>query len=165
MSYQDFVNKYNGKPVDFDGQLGIQCMDLYQQYNKDVVGGPHIPSNAKDVWNNYPKDKYDRIANTPNGVPQKGDVMIWNGNVGGGYGHIGMFNEGNVWRFSSFDQNWIIKNAHIQEHNYTNLIGWLHPKTQSGPVGDDVLVNRIQAIVNGSGSPKDKIIQIRQALS
>ena len=135
MSIQEFFDKYNGKLVDFDGFYGGQCMDVYQQYNKEVVGGPHIPANAYEVWDRYPTDFYHRIDNAPEGVPQKGDVVIWNRNTGGGYGHIAVFSEGDANSFISFDQNWPVGSVcHLQSHNYNNVIGWLTPKNLPQPL-------------------------------
>ena len=132
MTFDEFLTKYNGKLVDFDGFYGGQCMDLYQQYNREVISGPHIPANAYQVWDNYPKDFYDKIENTPEGMPQKGDVVIWNQNTGGGFGHIAIAtgNETDTTSmFESFDQNWPIgSTCHYQRHSYNSVYGWLRPK-------------------------------------
>ena len=34
MTLEEFVNKYIGRKVDFDGAYGAQCVDLFRQYNK-----------------------------------------------------------------------------------------------------------------------------------
>lgn len=164
MTVQQFFDQWNGRGVDFDKYYGFQCMDLAQQYNKDVVGGSFLSgAAAKDVWNTYPQDKYTRISNTPTGVPVKGDIIIWGTGVGP-YGHIAVFSSGDVNQFTSFDQNWPVNSlCHYQQHNYNGVLGWLHPKV-SQPVGDDVLVSKIQAEVNGSDSPHDKIVKVKQIL-
>lgn len=78
MTLQEFIKRYSGKGVDFDGSYGYQCMDLYRQYVKDVLQAPQSPpANAKDVWSNYRSDVFERIENTPAGVPEAGDVIIW----------------------------------------------------------------------------------------
>ena len=128
MTIQEFFDKWNGKGVDYDGFYGFQCMDVYQQYNKEVIGSPHIPSNAYQVWDKYPKDFYDRIDNQPDNFPQKGDVVIWNNQTGGGYGHIAVCSSADADSFISFDQNWPVGSVcHFQTHNYNNVYGWLHP--------------------------------------
>ncbi len=38
MTFQEFLEKYNGRSVDFDGWFGFQCMDLMHQYIHDVLG-------------------------------------------------------------------------------------------------------------------------------
>lgn len=41
--------------VDYDGAWGDQCVDLVQQYNKVIVGGPFLTGQAaKDIWETYP---------------------------------------------------------------------------------------------------------------
>jgi len=130
MTIDDFFNKYNNKGIDFDGYYGFQCMDLYQQFNKEVVGGPHIAANAADVWTKYPKDLYVKVTNAANNFPIKGDVVIWNKNAGGGFGHIAVCYTGDSNKFVSFDQNWPIGSVcHFQSHSYTHVFGWLRPKS------------------------------------
>lgn len=134
MKYDDFLKKYTDKPIDFDGAYGNQCMDLYRMYVQEVLGFPQSPSvtGAADVWTTYLPEYYDKISNSPNGVPQKGDIVIWNKKAGGGYGHIAIFIEGSVDKFTSFDQNFPTGSyCHRQEHSYTNVYGWLHPKQQT----------------------------------
>lgn len=129
MTYTDFKNKYNGKGIDFDGYYGFQCMDLAHQYATEVVGKDFAPAPAaKDVWNQN-IDGYDKIPNTPDGVPQQGDIVIWGTGVGA-YGHIAVFDHGDANSFVSFDQNWPLGSlCHLQNHNYNGVLGWFHPKT------------------------------------
>lgn len=130
MDINIFFKKYNGKGVDFDGSFGDQCVDLYQQYNKDVVGGNIVHGNAVDFWTAYPTAFYTQIGNTPNNVPQEGDVMIWGTKVGQ-YGHIAIYHKGDVNIFESFDQNWPVgSTCHFQSHSYNGVLGWLRPKPQ-----------------------------------
>jgi hypothetical protein len=82
MTYQEFVDKWNNKGCDWDSYYGFQCMDLAHQYAHDVVGHDFAPAPAaKDVWNQSPEG-YDKIKNTPDGIPQKGDIIIWGIGVG-----------------------------------------------------------------------------------
>lgn len=143
MTVDDFFNKYNGKLVDFDGFYGGQCMDLYQTFNELVVGAFHIPSDAHAVWDNYPINFYTKITNTPEGVPQKGDVVIWGKSSKLPFGHIAIFMEGNVNTFNSFDQNWPIgSKCHLQGHDYTGVIGWLRPnKLMEKPQKGEIVMN------------------------
>ena len=129
MTFEDFIKKYDGKKIDYDGFYGAQCMDLYRQYVKEVLVFPQSPGveGAKDVWNTYLKNKYTRVVNTDEGVPDKGDIVIW-GSGAGTYGHIAIFIEGTTGSFKSFDQNWPVGSpCHIQGHYYSNVLGWLKP--------------------------------------
>lgn len=130
MTLEDFIKKYNGKYVEISGSTArFQCVDLANLYLREVLSLPIIAwTNAID----FPKkagDKYDYILNTPEGVPQRGDLVVFDGK----YGHISIFVEGNTKRFTSFDQNFPTGSpAHLHEHNYTNprVLGWLRPKPQ-----------------------------------
>lgn len=86
---QGFINQYNNKYLDFDGQYGAQCVDLFNYYNKGFVGGGFIGgvNGAKDMWSNRQMDQnYVRLNRSAR--PQMGDVAIWDGQYGGGFGHV-----------------------------------------------------------------------------
>jgi hypothetical protein len=142
MTFQDFLEKYNGKYIDFDGYYGAQCMDLEHQYCLEVLGiGDHTvlaaPS-AKEVYNNFPTVKgnelFEQIGNTPTNTPQEGDIMFWGS---GTWGHVAVFVEGDANSFRSFDQNYPTGSpCHIQNHiNYTGVLGWLRFKGH--PIADN----------------------------
>jgi Skp family chaperone for outer membrane proteins len=136
MTVDQFVEKYLGKKIDFDGAYGGQCVDLFRQYVKEVLELPQPKgvNGAAEFWTGYDNDpnlknNYEKIANTPTGVPQKGDVMLWNKKAGGGFGHVSVFLSGNVDTFVSFDQNWPTLSVCTKtNHNYTNVYGWLRAK-------------------------------------
>lgn len=129
ITLSEFVSKYKGKLVDFDNAYGGQCVDLYRQYVKEVLGLPQTPTvaGAKDIWNGA-TNGFDKIANTPDGFPLPGDVMIW-GSKYGPYGHVAIATEANTSTFTCFSQNdpsgslCVIKTY----SNWTPLLGWLHP--------------------------------------
>lgn len=130
MTLDQFISKYNNQILDWDKAFGGQCMDLYRFYVHEVLSFPQSPPvpGAKDVWNNYLTDRFDRIENTPTGVPEKGDVVIWGTKIGE-FGHIAIFVEGTATKFNSFDQNFPVgTKCHIQSHTYTGVLGWLRPK-------------------------------------
>ncbi len=151
MSFQDFLLRWNGKYIDTDNAYGAQCMDLMHSYCIEVLGlaDPRIlaaPS-AKDVYNNFENltghDHFERIANTPMGIPKEGDIMLWGF---GQYGHVAIFIEGNTNRFKSFDQNSPIGSpCHVQEHNYNGCLGWLHFKGQSSQ--NDIVLQQSNAFI------------------
>ena len=137
MYLADFFKKYNNKKIDYDKAYGAQCVDLFRQFNKEVLGisQPKGVNGAKDFWSNYSKDanlynNFSKIANTPSFVPQFGDIAIW-GN--GTYGHIAICTgKGDVNKFESFDQNYPTGSAcHYVTHNYSGFLGVLRPKNQN----------------------------------
>ena len=91
MKIDEFITKYMGKKVDFDGAYGAQCVDLFRQYCQDVLGLPHTGSvdGAKDL--------YEKYSNLPNEVKYferfsrgvvTGDVVIWGPTEKNPYGHV-----------------------------------------------------------------------------
>lgn len=129
MSFDEFINKYDGKAIDWDGNYGPQCVDLYRQYVKEVLSFPQSPPvpGAKDIWDTYLPEYFKRIENTPTGVPEKGDVVIFGTGLGR-YGHVSIFIEGTTSKFTSFDQNYPLGSlCHRQGHTYSGVIGWLTP--------------------------------------
>jgi hypothetical protein len=133
MTLSQFISTYNGKSgVGNTPDNKGQCVGLAMVYIADK-GYPHIWGHAKDIFANAPTSHYDKLINTPTGVPQPGDIIIWNGNVGGGFGHIAIVTSANVNSFTSLDQNWSVTGGcRIENHNYANVIGWLRfkPLTQ-----------------------------------
>lgn len=136
MTLNEFIAKWTGKTVDFDGVYPSQCMDLAHQYVLDVLGITDrtviaAPS-AYQVYSNFKWEQYfDRIANTPFNVPQSGDLIVWGQGLGT-HGHIAIFVSGNVYKFTSFDSNFPLGSLPRKvEHDYSAVLGWLHPKAQS----------------------------------
>lgn len=131
ISFDSFINKWDWKPIDFDGQYGYQCMDLMHQYLKECYGlsGDVLRApTALQAWLNGDRH-FTRVKNTWWNIPQKGDLMFWSGKINGGAGHVAVFKEGNVWSFNSFDQNWPAGTyCHLQKHIYKGVVGWLRKK-------------------------------------
>lgn len=132
MTLGEFFDKYEGKYVDFDGEWGAQCVDIVRQYIKEVLEFPQPPPviGAADLWESYLADFFEQVPNTPTGVPKAGDIIIWNRKLGNGYGHVAIASgTGNTAGFTSFDQNYPLGTpCHFQDHNYSSVTGWLHPK-------------------------------------
>lgn len=137
MTFTEFISKYNGKYIDTDNAYGGQCMDLMHQYCVEMLGIGDLsvlaaPS-AKAVFETFSTIKghefFEQIINTPEGVPQEGDIVFW-GNAP--YGHVAIFVEGGTNSFKSFDQNYPTGSpCHIQGHTYSSVVGWLRFKQDS----------------------------------
>lgn len=145
MNTKEFIDKYNGKKIDWDGAYGGQCVDLFRQYVHEVLAlsQPKSVTGAADFWTNYDSDpalknNFDKIANSATFVPIEGDLMIWNKKAGGGFGHISVCTDkGDVNGFESFDQNWkTISVCELISHVYTNVYGVLRPKNQPPEASD-----------------------------
>lgn len=128
MTLQEFIDKWSGKYLEVAGSDNAlnQCVDLANGYIRDVLGFPIIEwTNAID----FPSkggSNYTYIKNTPEGVPKKGDLVIWQPSPG----HIAVFLDGDTSTFRSFDQNFPTgSQCHIQSHTYENVIGWMSPNS------------------------------------
>lgn len=132
MSLEEFIKKYIGKKVDFDGAFGAQCVDLFRQYNKDVWGNPHTGAveGAKDLFLNYKKMpeevKYLKIVKTP----FVGDVVVFDATSANKYGHVGII-VGSVSNetFLVFEQDGFKQDgAKIGIRDKSNILGYLRKK-------------------------------------
>jgi len=134
MNLTEFIKKYEKKTVDFDGAYGGQCVDLFNKYLVDVLGITN-PIQIFPVASAYQIFGYAKsnsnfvcIENSPTAIPMAGDIMIWNQGVGP-HGHVGIFVEGDVMSFRSFEQNWNgVQKCVIVNHPYDHVTGWLRPK-------------------------------------
>ena len=141
ITFEQFIEKWLGKKADFDGAYNGQCVDLFRFYVQEVLGLPQPKgvSGAKNFWTNYESDPslknyYEKIPNTPSNIPKNGDVVFWNEKAGGGYGHVAMWIEGDVNKFTSFDQNWPTLSVCTKTvHDYKNVYGWFRPKVTNPP--------------------------------
>lgn len=129
MNLDEFVSKYIGKKVDFDGAFGAQCVDLFRKYNEEVGGNPHTGAveGAKEIWTNYNKldeKKYFKKVRSP----KPGDVVVWDGTPTNKYGHVAIFISKCDNKIIVFEQNGITqKGAELQIRD-TNYLGILRFK-------------------------------------
>ena len=80
----EWVNKYLGKGVDYDGAYGVQCVDLVKSFVKNVLGvKPQSIGNAIEYYNkrnssSYLTKNFNWIGYKKGFVPQKGDICVFN---------------------------------------------------------------------------------------
>lgn len=136
MTFDEFVKKYNGTSIDYDGTAGAQCVDLAKMYCKKVLdikcGAFGNAENWYNGFNNIPtlKNNFERIANTPSFVPQRGDLCIFDKTSTNKYGHICIATgTGNTSYFQSYDMNYGSKPMQLVMHNYDTFLGVLRFKT------------------------------------
>lgn len=137
MTLEEFVIKYSGKKVDFDGMYGAQCVDLFRQYSKECLGiSEHTGScstsgGAKDLFLDYPKMEKEKkyfTRETKKAMIQ-GDVLIWNETETNKYGHVAIYlgrlnNSLIVFEQDGFKQD----GAKINIRSKNNLLGFLRKK-------------------------------------
>ena len=169
ISIDDFFAKWMGQEADWDGAYAGQCVDLFRYYCHEVLGisQPDGVWGAANFWVDFETDSvlkanFDRIPNTVDFVPKKGDVMVWDWDAGGGFGHIGIVSDdnGTITYFNSFDQNWSrISYCEIVKHNYNNVYGVLRPK--KGNMADTIPVDKkTYEMLVGKATKYDEFVKI-----
>lgn len=139
MTFDEWVKKYSGKAIDYDGTYGVQCVDLVKHYVKNVLGiSPQSIGNAIEYYNKrnkvaYLKDNFSWHKNTPDFIPKKGDICVFTSKSGNGHVSVAT-GEGTTSYFYSYDQNYP-KSQHEPmtkiKHSYKSLLGVLRPKKKS----------------------------------
>lgn len=124
MTLKRFIVNNLDKKVDFDNKFGFQCVDLYRQYCKDVLGIPQTPAveGAKDIWENHGslKQSKDSFA--------VGDILIYDSTPTNKYGHVCILvSLLDSDTFVVFEQNGFEQSgAKLTVRNTTNLLGSLY---------------------------------------
>ena len=149
MTLEQFKAKWLGKPADFDGQYGNQCVDLYRFYVKEVLGFPQSPGvgGASEIWDSADPNYYDFIFNTPMGTPQSGDIVIWNRKMGGGFGHVAIALDGSsITNLKLLETDGTTGTGLVQlkDRSYSNVIGWLHPKENMANELETCMADRLK---------------------
>lgn len=140
MNVDQFVAKYNNTHIDEDGYYGAQCWDVVARYAREVVGCPSFPTGSGGaeglyrLFQNPIPQYFDRIANNPNQIPQKGDVIVWGASFSPPYGHTALVISANTAGTTNLEQNGNNPggNAYIKTRNWVGVSGWLRPKTMKG---------------------------------
>jgi len=147
MNLQEFVEKYQHTPVDFDKAHGAQCVDLARQYFKDVWGLPRQPEGVIGAQDFYFKHDSRPIQReycncqpyTGAIMPPVGAVVIFKSSSSNQYGHIGICLSADQGGMDVFEQDGIAnekalkegreqKGAYIGRWKYDRLVGWLEKK-------------------------------------
>ena len=137
MTIVEFVKKYNGKKVDYDGVYGAQCVDLFRQYVLDVLGiSEHTGScstsgGAKDLYLDYNKMPLEKkyFVRITNKTFVPGDVLVWDETGTNKFGHVAICLGKLDNDFIVFEQNGIAQDgAKIVLRSCERLLGGLRKK-------------------------------------
>jgi hypothetical protein len=136
MILKQFVEQYLGKFVDYDKKFGAQCVDLYRQYCHDVLEMPDSESveGAKHLWMWYEetriqKKHLQKLDNTPDFIPNVGDIVIYGDNK---FGHVAIVLFANVNKMIVFEQDGYAQDgAKPAMRNYNNVLGFLRLREEA----------------------------------
>ena len=139
MTFDEYFKSVNGKGIDYDGKYSVQCFDLVNDYAEKVLGcKPFVGLYAWQIYTDFAAQpssaRFTRIANTPDFVPIKGDIVVWSKSLNGKAGHCAVATgEGDTTWFTSYEQNWTGNNdpCVIIKHDYSHVLGVLRPKDRS----------------------------------
>ena len=137
-----YLYSLEGKGWDYDLAFGWQCFDLANKYWHQLFGHGLKGEGAADIPNvNNFKGEATVYNNTPSFKAEEGDVVVFNRNYGGGYGHVAVVTKGNYdgkyMKFQSLDQNWFGRGSAKTEvaqrivHNYDFPMWFIRPHYKS----------------------------------
>lgn len=162
-TFDQWVQDYEGKTVGYPTNNSYygQCLSLTKWHIKEVYGiePPASGCNgARCYWSLFPSPLgtvLKKVPNTPDLIPKRGWIAVWNGNVGGGAGHIASVLSATINNFTSLDQNWGGTQAHRVTHTYDNVEGFL------APIGEEETMTTLYTYlgVNNDEEAKTKLKQ------
>ena len=147
MTLKEFVEKYKGVAVDFDGAYGAQCVDLVRKYMKEVWGFTRQPEGVNGAEEFY--FKHDRrpiqreLCNcapyTGSMQPPVGALLVFKPSDTNEFGHIAICLETTHKCLTVLEQDGVTnarnlkegkpqKGAYISVWGYERLAGWLTKK-------------------------------------
>jgi len=142
-TFNTWLAKVDGKKVEtVDPTNKYQCVDLAVSW-LDALGIPRLAGGSSifphlhayqiyTVWSGEKLKYFTRHANTPDAMPQKGDLIVW-GSTYGTSGHVAVCTDNvDLNAFWAVSQNDPIGSAtFVRRYNYNHVLGWLRYKTVS----------------------------------
>ena len=136
MTLDEFVKKYDGVKIDYDGAYGAQCVDVFRQYCKDVLNIPHTGAvvGAADLYTKYealPSEQtyFERIEYKAGIQPEAGDVVIFSATKANKYGHVAIVLSADDAQLTVFEQDGFKQDgAHIGAWKHERVLGFLRKR-------------------------------------
>ena len=136
--FTKFLSINNGQLVEkVDPSSPNQCFDLAIAWC-EYLGLPLFVFSglkyAYQIWSpstTVAGNNFEYILNTPDAVPQAGDLIVWAKVFNGTGGHVGIAtgNFSDTTKFQCFEQNDPTgNNSHLKDYNYNHVLGWLRFK-------------------------------------
>lgn len=123
---------YIGQSIDLDGYYGAQCFDWANKWSEILGYGRFTGLYAYNIFGQQPEN-YTWVKNSVSGYPPMGAIVVWDGGINNGPGHVAVARAGsdtNILRTD--DQNWGQPRVVPIDHNYNHVIGWGIPKNNQG---------------------------------
>lgn len=159
-----WISSHKGKIYDIDGVYGIQCVDLFKIFLKEIgypnpagpIGGDGY---ADQIW--YLRDKYKNYFTFETGELKKGDIVLWaKGSPDCPYSHVAMFVEdspkaGNRGIFLGSNQGYEHSNGNFVDIDLSGALGALRYKgfgkadSQNPERGKLIAEHRIAKVKSG----------------
>ena len=144
-SLEQFLSDYLGKSKGYpDGQYVGECLSIVKLYIKECFGINPPPSgtnSAYGYWSNFPSPLgtvFEKIENNPDLIPQKGWIAIWQPWASNQWGHISIVADGSTKSLcKNWAQNWTSRTFQLESNRYTNIIGFLKPKSIINDMTDE----------------------------
>lgn len=132
--FDDFLSEFNNSSVEAVDPLNRnQCFDLVVAWC-DWIGIPRVFPflYAYQIWTSFPDANYqyfNKVVNTPEAVPNKGDIVVWDKTYNGTAGHTAIATgEGDMTYFNAFSQNDPVGSLSVvRRYDYKGVLGWLRP--------------------------------------
>jgi hypothetical protein len=90
---EEWLNTFQGIPMNPDKHYGLQCVDLANQYAMDIFGiKPRVAMTAvvgaRQLLDAASDDYFVRINDAEGIYPQRGDIVVFNGSAINQWGHV-----------------------------------------------------------------------------
>ena len=129
-----------GKGYDYDNAYGWQCFDTANYYWHQLFGHGLKGAGAADIptHNNF-KGEATVYENTKSFLAKPGDLVVFNRNYGGGYGHVSIVVGATLDQLDVVEQNWLgggLNKTEVttrRKHNYDFPMWFIRPNFKAEP--------------------------------
>ncbi|WP_204206489.1 SH3 domain-containing protein [Mammaliicoccus sciuri] len=129
-----------GKGYDYDNAYGWQCFDTANYYWHQLFGHGLKGNGAADIpTHNDFKGEATVYENTKSFLAKPGDLVIFNRNYGGGYGHVSIVVGATLDQLDVVEQNWLgggLDKTEVtarRKHNYDFPMWFIRPNFKAEP--------------------------------
>jgi len=155
---EQFLSDYLGKSKGYpdDNSFKGECLSICKIYIKECFGiNPPASGSgsAYGYWSKFPNplgEVFEKVLNTDDLIPQKGWIGImepWDGNP---YGHIFIVaDDSTKYLCKNWAQNWTSRTFQLESNRYTNIIGFLKPKSIINDMTDNEKL--LLGLINDNG--------------